>query len=88
MDFKPIQASHQALSGIQIFKELTADECTALARSCHAGIFSSNQPVVSGKDDTHDVYLVTNSKARATIISVSGKEVTFRNMGPGSIFGD
>jgi len=76
------------LSGVQIFQDLTADESAALARSCHAGIFSANKPVVSARDDTHDVYFVASGKVRVTIISVAGKEVTFRDMGPGSVFGD
>ena len=88
MRFKPIQASRQILSGVQIFQGLEADEYAALAKSCHAGIFSPNETVVSVKDDTHDVYFVASGKVRATIISVSGKEVTFRDMGPGSTFGD
>ncbi len=86
--FKPVQLSRQALCGVQIFKDLTAGECAGLAKLCHAGIYASNEQVLSDKDKTHDVYFIISGKVRATIFSATGKEVTFRDMGPGSTFGD
>ena len=88
MKFKPVQASHQALSGVRIFKGLSTEECSSLAQLCSAGLYDANQSVVSAQDDTHDVYFVASGKVRVTILSKSGKEVSFRERGPGSSFGD
>jgi CRP-like cAMP-binding protein len=39
-------------------------------------------------DRTDDVYFIVAGKVRATIYALSGKEVTFRDLGPGDVVGD
>jgi len=88
LKFKPTQANRQTLSGIRIFQDLTGEECDAVARFCTAGLYARNTTVVSDKDNTHDVFFIASGLVRVTTLSVSGKEVMFRDMGPGSVFGD
>lgn len=80
--------SAETLAGIELFQDLTVDDRKKLAASCRLHRFSKNQVVVRVRDETNDVYFIVSGLVRATIYSVSGKEVTFRDIGPGEVFGD
>lgn len=80
--------SAETLAGIELFQDLTVDVRKKLAASCRLHWFGKNQVVVRVRDETNDVYFIVSGLVRATIYSVSGKEVTFRDIGPGEVFGD
>ena len=55
---------------------------------CSAGVFERRTSVLTAEDDSHDVYFVIDGRVRATIYSVSGREVTFRDISAGMHFGE
>lgn len=83
-----MELTAETLYGIKLFQSLPADDRKALANRCHGRLYAANQQVVSHEDKTTDVYFIVSGKVRATIYSASGKEVTFRDMGAGQMFGD
>ena len=47
-----------------------------------------DQQVLGYKDDTHDVFFVVEGKVRAINYSISGKEVSFRDIEANDMFGE
>ncbi len=78
----------ETLRGIEVFQSLAADERRALATSCDARYYSVNEQVVSRQDESSDVYFIVSGDVRVTIYSRSGRQVSFRDLGSGQMFGD
>lgn len=83
-----IQPTAETLAGINLFRELPVEQRKEIAVSCRAHQYSDKHQIVAHGDRSTDVYFVVSGQVRATIFSVSGKEVTFRDIGPGEMFGD
>jgi CRP-like cAMP-binding protein len=83
-----MQPTAETLAGIELFKELDADKRGTIAQQCKLQQFSRNQVVVQVQDKTDDVFFLVSGHVRATLFSVTGKEVAFRDMGSGEVFGD
>ncbi len=72
--------AEQRLCGIEFFETFPAQELEALAKRCRWRRYAANQQIVGYHDDTKDVFLIVEGKVRVTIHSLSGKEVTFRDI--------
>lgn len=83
-----MESSDKTLFGIRLFQGLTPDELKELAARSHWHRFASGQQVLSHGDDSTDIYFIVGGQVRATIYSRSGKEVAFRDLGPGESFGE
>ncbi len=78
----------ETLSRIEVFRNLAASERRALAADCRARYYSINEPIVSRQDDPGEVFFVVSGRVRVTIFSRSGRQVSFRDLGAGQMFGD
>jgi CRP/FNR family cyclic AMP-dependent transcriptional regulator len=78
----------ETLAGIQLFRHLPADDRKALVERCHAHRYAAKQEIVSHAEQSSDVYFIVSGQVRATIYSVGGREVAFRDLGAGEMFGD
>jgi CRP-like cAMP-binding protein len=78
----------QSLAGIAAFKGLPAETLLLLQRRCSWRRYESGETIVDHLDASQDVYFITAGEARVSIYSVSGKAVTFSDLGPGDIFGE
>jgi len=76
------------LEGIEIFAGLTPAELDALAKRCVWREFAPKQQIVGHQDESHQVFFLVRGKARAVIRSLSGREVTFRDIPAGEMFGE
>ena len=83
-----IEPSAETLIGIEIFAGLAAEVRTEIARRCRAAIFGPGETVVSHRDESTNVYFVVSGTVRVRIDSPTAREVTFRDMGAGQVFGD
>ncbi len=83
-----IHLSAETLAGIELFRELPAEQRKEIVKSCHAHQYPAKQQIISHADQSSDVYFIVSGQVRATIYSASGKDVTFRDLGPGEMFGD
>ena len=82
-----LQQAEETLSGIELFESLSPDDLEALARRCRWRRYTANQQIVEKMDQTTDVFFIVRGKVRAVIYSLSGKEVTFRDISYGGMFG-
>ena len=78
----------ESLAGIEIFADLPPDDLVAVGQRCRWRHCDSEQQILGHMDDTHDVYFIVKGEVRATVYALSGKEVTFRDIGAGQIFGE
>lgn len=83
-----MRATAETLRGIDLFADLSADERRELANHCQIHHFEANERAVAREDSSTDVYFVISGKVRVTIFSRSGKEVSFRDLTAGQLFGD
>jgi CRP-like cAMP-binding protein len=78
----------ETLAGIRLFRHLPAEDRKALADRCHAHRYAAKQQIVSHAEQSTDVYFIVSGQVRATIYSVGGREIAFRDLGAGEMFGD
>lgn len=83
-----MQPTAETLAGIELFRNLNAEDRRAVAGRCQLQHFAPDQVLVHEQDETKDVYFIVSGLVRATMFSISGKEVAFRDMGSGEVFGD
>ena len=76
------------LASIGIFACLPPKALKALRETCRWQNYHPGDLIVDYLDVSDDVFFVTKGEVSVTIYSVSGKAVSFRNLGPGSIFGE
>lgn len=78
----------ETLAGVRLFRHLPAEERKALAGRCQAHRYAAKQQIVCHAEESTDVYFIVSGQVRATIYSVGGREVAFRDLGSGEMFGD
>jgi CRP/FNR family cyclic AMP-dependent transcriptional regulator len=83
-----LRPTAETLRGIDILAGLDADEHRELAGRCEAQRYEADKRIVSHDDNSTDVYFIVSGKVRVTIFSRSGKEVSFRDLAAGQVFGD
>lgn len=83
-----VETTADTLLGINVFRSLDKDARASIARHCHTCRYPAHHDIVRNQDTSNDVYFVIAGTVRATIFSRVGKEVAFRDMGAGEMFGD
>jgi CRP/FNR family transcriptional regulator, cyclic AMP receptor protein len=83
-----LRPTAETLRGIDLFADLSADERRVLAGRCQAHHYETDKRILSHEDSSSDVYFIVSGKVRVTIFSRSGKEVSFRDLAAGQLFGD
>jgi CRP/FNR family transcriptional regulator, cyclic AMP receptor protein len=78
----------KTLRWIDGFKELSAPEIRQISARCHWRWYRPGERIVSQDDATNDVFFIVQGRVRITNYSTSGKEVSFRDMTFGQIFGE
>jgi CRP-like cAMP-binding protein len=71
-----------------VFKGLPSDALAKIQRRCAWRRYEPRQPIVEYLDSSTDVYFIVIGEVRVSIYSVDGKAVTFRDLGPGEMFGE
>jgi CRP/FNR family transcriptional regulator, cyclic AMP receptor protein len=83
-----VETTADTLLGIDIFRALDPEARTSIARHCHTYRYPPHHDIVCNQDSSDDAYFVIAGRVRATLFSRSGKEVSFRDLYPGQMFGD
>lgn len=82
-------SQHDAtVDGIDLFSDLASDERAAIAARCRWHRHGAGQQVVGHLDTSHDVFFVIAGRVRVLVHSRSGKQVSYRDIGPGQMFGE
>jgi len=83
-----VRETERTLFGVRLLQSLDPDELRALAKRCHWHRYKAGQQIISYRDTATEVYFVIGGKVRASICSRSGREVTFRDLEAGQMFGE
>jgi len=78
----------RTLAGVAIFANLPSAALETIRKTCSWEHYEPDATIVDYLDASDSVFFVTQGEVCVTIYSVSGKLVSFRNLGPGSIFGE
>jgi CRP-like cAMP-binding protein len=77
-----------SLKGIAIFTGLPPDALERIQRRCSCRRYEPGELIVDYLDRSDDVFFITAGEARVIIYSLAGKAVSFRDLGPGDMFGE
>lgn len=80
--------ARSSLSVIALFSGMTAEELAEIEPRIHVRSFQPDQTIVAYKDPTRDVFFILAGRVRVTIFSRIGKEITYRDLEVGEIFGE
>jgi CRP-like cAMP-binding protein len=76
------------LAGITIFSDLPSDALKRTQLRCGWRHYEPGEQIVNYLDTTDTVFFLITGEARVTIYSLAGKVVSFRELGPGAMFGE
>lgn len=77
-----------SLLGLDSLASLPAASRTALVAKASGRRYAAGEPILRCGDSTREVYFVASGVARVIFFSAVGREVVFRDMLPGSMFGE
>jgi len=88
MEQPQIKEPHYTLAGIAIFAGLPSQALERVHQLCSWRRYEPAEPIVDYLDASDEVFFVSTGEVCVTIYSIAGKAVSFRNLGPGDIFGE
>jgi CRP-like cAMP-binding protein len=77
-----------SLQGIGLLQGLCEADLEALAKRCSWRRYQAHEQIIHFHDETRDVYFVVEGEVRAITYSLEGKEVTYRDISAGDMFGE
>ncbi|MDH3594001.1 MAG: Crp/Fnr family transcriptional regulator [Rhodospirillales bacterium] len=83
-----MQVTADSLAGIGLLHGLCEADLGALAKRCSWRRYQAHEQIIHFHDDTRDVYFVVEGEVRAITYSLEGKEVTYRDIPAGGMFGE
>src|SRR3954468_5406116 len=83
-----VQPSTLGLRAIELLEGLAPEKLDALARQCVWRNYEAGKRIISRNADDRDVYLLVSGRVRITTYSQGGRQVTFRDIAAGDIFGE
>lgn len=88
MSDNSLEVTGATLAGVEVFSDLGGDERNEIAKLCHGHRFQAHELIVSHLEKTGDVFFIVSGAVRITIYSKTGKEITFRDVSAGQMFGE
>jgi CRP-like cAMP-binding protein len=83
-----VQPSSLGLRSIELLEGLAPEKLDVLARQCVWRNYEAGKRIISRNADDRDVYLLVSGRVRITTYSQGGRQVTFRDIAAGEIFGE
>jgi CRP/FNR family cyclic AMP-dependent transcriptional regulator len=83
-----VQPSSLGLRNIELFDGLAPDRLDALARQCVWRNYEAGKRIISRNAADRDVYVLVSGRVRITTYSQGGRQVTFRDIAAGEVFGE
>ncbi len=77
-----------SLADVELFRGVDPSTLASARAHCRLRHFSAEQEVFGQESDNRDVYFVIRGRVRVTIFASSGREVAFRELTPGTAFGE
>lgn len=83
-----IKRPQYSLESVVIFRGLSPDVLDRVKRACRCRRYGPHELIIDHLDTSDDVFFLLTGNARVTIRSADGKAVSFRELGPGGMFGE
>ena len=83
-----IRQPEWSLVGIKILGRLAPECVEKLEDRCSWQRYKAGQVIVDYLDQSDEVFFIISGEVRVTIYSLAGKAVSFRDLGPGEVFGE
>jgi len=83
-----VQPSSLGLRAIELLEGLAPEKLDALARQCVWRNYEAGRRIISRNAADRDVYLLVSGRVRITTYSQGGRQVTFRDIAAGDVFGE
>jgi CRP-like cAMP-binding protein len=83
-----VSKAQSSLAGVAILARLSPQALESLQQRCAFRRYESGESIVDYLDQTDEVFFILSGEARVTIYSLAGKVVSFRELGPGEVFGE
>jgi len=77
-----------SLSEIRLLSELSDDEVGVVEKSCRWKTYGASEQIIDQHSDSRDIFFVADGRVRVVNYSLSGREITFDDLEPGSHFGE
>lgn len=77
-----------SLRTVTLFSGLSEKTLKAIEQKCRWHSCDAGELVINHNDASHDVYFLTEGRARVVIYAADGKAVAFRNIERGDVFGE
>lgn len=85
---RKVQPSSLGLRAIELLEGLAPEKLDALAQQCVWRSYEPGRRIISRNAPDRDVYLLVTGRVRITTYSQGGRQVTFRDIAAGEIFGE
>lgn len=76
------------LARFMLFKALPTAELRALEQRCRFRRYARDTTIVDHQDNKTDVFFIIHGQVRVTLFSKGGREVAFRDLDAGELFGE
>ncbi|MCI0430398.1 MAG: Crp/Fnr family transcriptional regulator [Rhodospirillales bacterium] len=76
------------LRNIVFFRDLDDAGFAAVSATCRSRSFTTRELIIGHKDESFDVLFLLSGLARVNIYAPTGRQVSFRDIRPGAIFGE
>jgi CRP-like cAMP-binding protein len=83
-----IKQPQYSLEDTALLAGLSEDSLEQIQRRCSWRRYEPGEPIVEHLDRSDDVFFLMSGEARVIIYSLTGKVVSFRDLGPGDLFGE
>ena len=88
MEQPQIAETPSTLAGVGIFADVPSEVLERVHKRCKWRRYGPGEPILDYLDASDDVFFIAAGEVCVTIYSVAGRAVSFRNLGPGDIFGE
>lgn len=80
--------SCEEVNDLQLFGDLPREDLEAIAQRCRVRRFEAGEHVLHLNDDTSELFFVLEGQVRVLLYSRSGRDVSFRDLNRGEVFGE
>jgi len=78
----------EVFASIEIFQDLDREALATIAGCCRRDCYNRRQTIFTYDDNSADVYFIKSGRVGITMFSETGKEISFRQLKPGDMFGE
>ena len=80
--------TRQRIEAIPLFSGVSEQAVSDIVSACHVRRYSAGEHVLHHQETTSDIFFVLDGQVRVVIYAPNGRDVSFRDLGAGAVFGE